>query len=573
MGKVNRREFFEEIIATKTESTPTIPTEDKLYKQYANKGAPRGLSKTTGTLTPYTGQWTDKEIIHLLRRTMFGVKYEDVLAFRLKSMSDCVDELLLPQITPNPPVNNYNSATYNDPTGVQLDDTWVNAPYGDSTVNSLRRMSMTNWWVGRMIYQPQRRLTEKMTFFWHNHFATEYTAVAYAHMMYNHHMILRNNALGNIKTLTNAITKDAAMLRYLNGYLNTKTAPDENYARELFELFTLGKNYKPIYTEDDIKAAAKILTGWRYRTSDWQGFFNSSLHDTSNKVFSSFFNNKVITGRTGNDGALETDELIEMIFSKQDAALFIVRKLYRFFVYYDIDATTEQNIIIPLSHILRNNNWNIKPVLEALFKSEHFYDILSQDCFIRTPIDYVVGTFRTFDIQLPGGWRSDKEYMVYNYLRSYMSQLGCEPNLPPNVAGWQAFYQEPDYYQNWINSTTMPRRMQFMDMMLNSGFSAGTGTAIKIDPMHLAKKFYSPGDPNFLIDFYVDLLLGLDLSKTLKDTYKTSSLLSGQSQDYYWTNAWSAYIGNPNTTNTNAVRTRLVSLLTELTHLAEHNLC
>lgn len=573
MGKVNRREFFEEIIATKTESTPTIPTEDKLYKQYANKGAPRGLSKTTGTLTPYTGQWTDKEIIHLLRRTMFGVKYEDVLAFRLKSMSDCVDELLLPQITPNPPVNNYNSATYNDPTGVQLDDTWVNAPYGDSTVNSLRRMSMTNWWVGRMIYQPQRRLTEKMTFFWHNHFATEYTAVAYAHMMYNHHMILRNNALGNIKTLTNAITKDAAMLRYLNGYLNTKTAPDENYARELFELFTLGKNYKPIYTEDDIKAAAKILTGWRYRTSDWQGFFNSSLHDTSNKVFSSFFNNKVITGKTGNDGALETDELIEMIFSKQDAALFIVRKLYRFFVYYDIDATTEQNIIIPLSHILRNNNWNIKPVLEALFKSEHFYDILSQDCFIRTPIDYVVGTFRTFDIQLPGGWRSDKEYMVYNYLRSYMSQLGCEPNLPPNVAGWQAFYQEPDYYQNWINSTTMPRRMQFMDMMLNSGFSAGTGTAIKIDPMHLAKKFYSAGDPNFLIDFYVDLLLGLDLSKTLKDTYKTSSLLSGQSQDYYWTNAWSAYIGNPNTTNTNAVRTRLVSLLTELTHLAEHNLC
>lgn len=573
MGKVNRREFFEEIIATKAESTLSIPTEDKLYKQYANKGAPRGLNKTTGTLAPYTGQWTDKEIIHLLRRTMFGVKYEDVLAFRLKSMSDCVDELLLPQTTPNPPVNNYNTATYNDPTGVQLDDTWVNAPYGDSTVNSLRRMSMTNWWVGRMIYQPQRRLTEKMTFFWHNHFATEYTGVAYAHMMYNHHMILRNNALGNIKTLTNAITKDAAMLRYLNGYLNTKTAPDENYARELFELFTLGKNYKPIYTEDDIKAAAKILTGWRYRTTDWQGFFNSSLHDTTNKVFSSFFNNKVITGKTGNDGALETDELIEMIFSKQDAAMFIVRKLYRFFVYYDIDATTEQNIIVPLSHILRNNNWNIKPVLEALLKSEHFYDVLSQDCFIRTPIDYVVGTFRTFDIQLPGSWRSDKEYMVYNYLRSYMSQLGCEPNLPPNVAGWQAFYQEPDYYQNWINSTTMPRRMQFMDMMLNSGFSAGTGTAIKIDPMHLAKKFYSPGDPNFLIDFYVDLLLGLDLSTTLKNTYKTSSLLSGQAQDYYWSNAWSAYIGNPNTTNTNTVRTRLVSLLTELTHLAEHNLC
>ena len=573
MGKVNRREFFEELIATKIENEPATPAEDIIYSKYANKAAPKGLSKTTGTLNPYTGAWTDKEIIHLLRRTMFGVKYEDVLALRTKTMEQAVDELLLPQTIPLPPVNNYNTATYSDPTGVQLDDTWVNAPYGDSTVNSYRIYSMTNWWIGRMIYQPQRRISEKMVFFWHNHFATEWPTVAYAHMMYNHHMIFRNNALGNFKTIVTAITKDAAMLRYLNGYLNTKTAPDENYARELFELFTLGKNYKPIYSEDDIQAAAKVLTGWRYRTSDWAGYFTSSLHDTSNKTFSSFFNNKVITGKTGNAGAQETDELIDMIFTKQEVAKFIVRKLYRFFVYYDIDSTTEFNIIIPLAQIFMNNNWEIKPVLDALLKSEHFYDVLSQDCFIRTPIDYVVGTFRTFDIQLPTGWRSDKEYMVYNYLRSYLGQLGCEPNLPPNVAGWPAFYQEPDYYEKWINSTTMPRRMQFMDMMLNSGFSAGTGTAIKIDPMHLAKKFYSPGEPNLLIDFYIDLLLGLDLSKTLKDTHKINSLLSGQTSDYYWTNAWAAYIGNPNTANTNTVRTRLVSLLTELTHLAEHNLC
>lgn len=573
MGKVNRREFFEELIATQADNKAVPPTEDAIYKKYANKEAPRGLSKTTGTLAPYTGQWTDKEMIHLLRRTMFGVKYEDLLALRTMTMEQAVDELLLPQATPAPPVNNYSTATYNDPTGVLLDDTWVNAPYGDATVNSYRRLSMTNWWVGRMIYQPQRRVTEKMVFFWHNHFATENPVVAYAHMMYNHHMILRNNALGNFKTMVNAITKDPAMLRYLNGYLNTKTAPDENYARELFELFTLGKDYKPIYTEADIKAAAKILTGWRYTTSNFTSYFSASLHETSNKTFSSFFNNKTITGKTGTAGAQETDELIDMIFTKQEVARFIVAKIYRFFVYYDIDATTDINIIRPLAQIFMNSNWEIKPVLDVLLKSEHFYDMLSQGCFIRTPIDYVVGTFRTFDIQLPGGWRSDNEYKVYNYLRSYMGQLGCEPNLPPNVAGWPAFYQQPDYYENWINSTTMPRRMQFMDMMLNSGFSAGTGTAIKIDPMHLAKKYFSAGDPNMLIDFFVDLLLGLGLSKTLKDTYKTSTLLSGQSTDYYWSSAWGAYMSNPNTTNTNTVRTRLVSLLTELTHMAEHNLC
>ncbi|MCB0695928.1 MAG: DUF1800 domain-containing protein [Chitinophagaceae bacterium] len=573
MGKVSRREFFEEMIATKADQATTVAGNDPIYEKYANKELPRGLSKTTGSLNEYTGQWTDKEIIHLLRRTMFGVKYEDVVALRTKTMVQAVDELLSAQTTPAPPVNNYNTSSYFDPTGVALDDTWVTAPYGDSTVNSFRRLSMTNWWIGRMIYQPERRITEKMTFFWHNHFATEYTVVAYAHMMYNHHMILRNNALGNFKTLVTAITKDPAMLRYLNGYLNTKTAPDENYARELFELFTLGKNYTPIYTEDDIKASAKILTGWRYKTTDWSSYFSSTLHETSDKQFSSFFNNKVITGKTGSAGAQETDELIDMIFSKFEVAKFIVRKLYRFFVYYDIDQTTESTVILPLASLMMSTGWEIKPVLNKLLKSEHFFDVLSRDCFIRTPIDYVVGTFRTFDIQLPSGWRSDNEYKVYNYLRSYMSQLGLEPNLPPNVAGWPAFYQEPDYYEKWINSTTMPRRMQFMDMMLNSGFSAGTGTAIKIDPMWLAKKFYSPADPNLLIDFYTDLLLGLGLSKTLKDTYKISTLLTGQTQDYYWSNAWATYISNPNTTNTNIVKTRLVSLLTELTHLAEHNLC
>src|SRR5690606_8125444 len=157
---------------------------------------------------------------------------------------------------------NCSTATDNDPTGAPMEDTWVNAPHGDATVNSYRRLSMANWRVGRMIYQPQRREADRMVVFWHNHSATENPVGAYAHMIYDHHMMLPNNELGNFKTMVNAITKDPAMLRYLNGYLNTKTAPDESYARELFELFTLGKDYKPIYTEADIIATAKILTGW-----------------------------------------------------------------------------------------------------------------------------------------------------------------------------------------------------------------------------------------------------------------------------------------------------------------------
>lgn len=157
MGKVNRREFFEEFIANKAQQTGTTSlAEDPIYNKYANKERPRGLAKTTGTLSKYTGQWTENEVTHLLRRTMFGVTYEDVVAFKGKTMEQCVDELLSTQAKPYPPLNNYQTSTYTDPTGVLLDQPWVNAPYGDSTVNSKRRLSMTSWWIEQMLNQKKK---------------------------------------------------------------------------------------------------------------------------------------------------------------------------------------------------------------------------------------------------------------------------------------------------------------------------------------------------------------------------------------------------------------------------------
>ncbi len=572
MGKVNRREFFENLIATQNSQQMTENKEDAVFKKYANKEIPRGLNKTTSTLTPYAGQWTKKEVTHLLRRTTFGVKYEDVTYFQTKTMNQAVDELLNVSSTiPAPPVNNYENVV-NDPNGIQYGSTWVNAPFGNSTVNSQRRYSLKSWWIGRMINE-NRSIQEKMVMFWHNHFATESIAVAYAQMSYKHNETLRKHALGNFKTLVKEVTIDPAMLRYLNGHYNTKTAPDENYARELMELFTLGKNYKPIYSEDDIKAAAKILTGWRVNYSNFTHYFNKNVHDTTNKQFSSFFGNKVIFGRTGTDGALETDELINMIFQKQEVAKHIVRKLYRYFVYYVIDNNTEANIIIPLAQDLMFNNFEIKPILTRLLKSEHFFDMNSQSCYIKNPMDFLMGTFRTFDVKLPSNFTIEKTYRIWHYLRYYSAILNMEPIEPPNVAGWPAYYQVPEFYETWINSTTLPKRMIFTDMMMGSGFSYGTGTAIKVDPMHFAKKFYSPGDPNLLIDFFCDLLLGLPIAGQMKINLKQSTLLSGQTSDYYWTNAWAAYIGNPNTANTNIVKSRLNSLLIELTRLPEHQLC
>lgn len=569
MGKVNRREFFEEVIANREEhSLNNAP--DLVYKQYANKEIPKGLQKTTSTLNPYTGAWTEDEAIHLLRRTTFGVKPADVQTLLGMSVSQAVDTLLnVPTTAPTPPLNNYQ-AVVPDPT-VPLGQTWVNAPY-DSTTTGQRYYSFKSWWTGLMINQNMSIL-EKMVLFWHNHFATEVLTVGDARKSYKLNAMFRANALGNFKTLVKNVTLDPSMLVYLNGYLNTKTAPDENYARELQELFTIGKGFTPIWDEDDVKAAAKVLTGWRINNTTITSYFDSTRHDTTNKIFSSYYNYYVVVGKTGASGATEVDDLINMIFNKQDTALHICRKLYRYFVYYIIDSNTEANIIVPMAQTLVNNNFDIKPVLAELLKSEHFFDINSRACYIRNPLDFLIGMFRTMKIDIPSSMSVDKTYAIWNYIRSYGNTLALDLGDPPNVAGWPAYYQEPDFYETWINSNTLPKRMSFADMMLNSGFSAGTGTAIKIDVIEFAKQCPNVGDPNALVDFIVKYCLGLPLSTNTKKAIKESELLSGQTSDYYWTVAWTNYVSNPNTANTNTVKSRLISTIFEIIRLPESQLC
>lgn len=570
MGKVKRREFLEGIIAS--QNNQPASKEDLIYKKYANQTLPTTLAKTTSGLTPYSGTWTETEVMHLLRRTTFGLKQGDIDTLLAMSMSQAVDYLLnVPTTAPAPPVNNYDTSTYTDPTGVTLGQPWVTAPYGDGTVNSKRRFSFKSWWMGQIINQDLNIL-EKMVFFWHNHFATESVTISDARMVYNHNAMLRANALGNFKTLVKQVTIDPGMLRYLNGYVNTKTAPDENYGRELQELFTLGKENVPNYTESDVQTAAKVLTGWRIDTTNLVGYFDPTKHDTSDKQFSSFYNNTLINYQSGANGANETDLLIDMIFSKVECAKFICRKLYRFFVYYLIDATTETNIIDPLATTLINNNFEIAPVLSQLLKSEHFFDSNNMGCYIRTPLDYLAGIFRTFGIQLPATFTVDQTYAVWNYVRNYGLMTGLDLADPPNVAGYPAYYQTPDFYENWINSNTLPKRMAFGDMMLSSGFNAGTGMAIKVDILAFVELYADAGDPDLLVNYLVTLLLGLSVSQTKKDEFK-SILLSGQLSNYYWTQAWVAYVNNPTTANASIVLPRLSSLLTEILRMAEHQLC
>ncbi|MFN5135410.1 MAG: DUF1800 family protein [Chitinophagaceae bacterium] len=537
----------------------------------------RTAGRTSSGLQIYTGPWTRNEIIHLLKRTMFGAKPVDVSYFESKTMIETVDELLNPvDPLPNPPVKDYSTTGALSPDNdVPAGGTWINSINNDGTIQSLRRSALKKWWIGCQINQD-RSIREKMTLFWHNHFSTETADVGNGNMLYNHVNLLRTNCLGNFKQLVRSITIDSAMLIYLNGRFNTLTAPDENYARELQELFTLGKENNPNYTEADVKAAAKVLTGWQVSstTVPFASFFTSSRHDSTNKQFSSFFNNTVITGRTGTTaGILELDDLLNMIFNKQvEVSRFIAKKLYRFFVYSEIDATTQTNVIEPLALELRLNNWDIKIAMERLLKSEHFYDVLNQGAQIKSPLDHIIAVCREWNIVFPNSITEFGDaYGMWNYILAAAANAGQNLGDPPSVAGWPAFYQTPQYYELWVNTDTLPKRNQFTDIMIGNGYTRN-GKKIWIDAVEFTKTLPNPGDPNLLIIDVLAVIFQIELSQASRDQLKKDFLLSGQDQDYYWTNAWNAYIFNPITANYNIVNTRLRGLYKYFMNLAEYQL-
>ena len=529
--------------------------------------ATQKTSRTNSGISQYTGIWDEKAVIHLLRRVHTGVKWEDITRFKAMSMSDAVDAVLdIDHTDPAPPVNSYSEQNA-DP-NVAAGETWVN-DY-NSLFNGQRMGSFKSWWVGQIINHDDT-IREKMVMFWHNHFSTQSQVYNWPNFGYNYIKLLRSECLLNFKTLVKDVTLDPAMLVFLNGERNTKTAPDENYSRELQELFTLGKGPDSKYTESDVIEGAKVLTGWRINKQNGTVYFTANRHDTVDKTFSSFYNNTVVKGKDGDAGQEELDDLLNMIFAQNEVAKHMVRKLYRWFVYYEIDSDTETNVITPLADIFRNSGYEIKPVLEALFKSEHFFDTANRDALIKSPIDFTLGLVRTFDVELPSDADYNNQYrawsVLYNTARGQQQQLGD----PPSVAGWPAYYQIPQYHELWINSDTLPSRNKITDIMIASGFNV-SGSRYSIDTIKYAKKLSKPSDPNKLIDDMLLHLHTLEVNDAQKE-YLKSILLGGQINDSYWTSAWNEHLADPtNNAKATVVSTRLAFLVKYLMNLAEFQL-
>lgn len=537
------------------------------------------LSPTAEGLQEYTGTWDTAQVVHLLKRTLFGAKQQDIQYFKTRTLQQSVDELLQPTAAPSTvPLNNYSVSGYTDPSGVALWQTWINTgiTIADKELNEKRIDSFKTWWLGQAV-QPSRSIHEKLTVFWHNHFATNTdisTDKIKARFWYDHYLTLRQHALGNFKDLTKAITLDPAMLFFLNGDSNVKGSPNENYARELQELYTVGKGPNSKYTENDVKTAALVLTGHTVNPVTFTYFFDAGKHDATNKEFSSFYSNKIITGYSGAAGANEVDELLDMIFAQDELAKHICRKIYRYFIYYKIDNDIEQTIITPLAQIFKNNNFNIQPVLATLFKSRHFYDLVySSACIIKSPLDFVIDLCNEFNVQFPNPTDNEATYAVWQSIQNEAAEMQQELGAIPEVAGWYAYYQEPAFHELWVNTATYTRRTVFTDRMIADGIMSNNQTIV-IDPVAFAEQLANPGNPNLLITQSLEILFRYPLSESGKEFVKRSILLSGQTQDHYWTDAWDAYKANPSNTGTKAiVISRLKAFYKYIMNLPEYHLC
>lgn len=545
--------------------------------QVADVSLEAHVRQTTAGLETYSGPWTESQVAHLLRRTLFGIKKSELTHFKALSLENAVSELLQTSPAPAPPVNDYNSAAdnINDP-HVAFGETWTEAPFSGD-YETYRVISLKSWQIKTMLHQ-EPVIQEKMTFFWHNLLVTQSWGIFIGKMSYRYFELLRSNALGNYKTLIRAITLDPAMLLYLNGAANNKFAPDENYGRELQELFCIGKGPGSKYSESDVQAAARVLTGWTLNwetytsTGTFQAFFNPDLHDTSDKQFSAFYGGAIIKGKTGQDGAAELDELLDIILGNEECARYICRRLYIFFVSSTIDEATEKAVIEPLAVLFRNSKYEILPVLNLLFKSAHFYDALTIGALIKSPLDHLLGTWRTLGVARPAHNDLATSYQIHSNMLWRMAGMGLEIADPPSVAGWQAYYQAPQFDKAWIATDTITLRALTTDSLLFFGFWVSQSLQIKADVLAFAKALDDPGNPVALLRESAQLFLGLALSDTTVHNLKTV-LLSGQQDDGYWTAAWRTWLNDPeNEMKRLTVEYRLQLTFQRLLQLGEYHL-
>jgi len=361
---------------------------------------------------------------HLLLRSGFGGDGGEIRALNDVSFESAVDRLLVDthQVAVTPPPVWVNEAPPPHGYRRRMSESERKA-FGKKLRQ--RSIELQAWWFQEMVNTPSP-LTERMTLFWANHFTSSSRKVRWTPLMYQQNVLLRRHALGNFATLLRAMIRDPAMLVYLDNAKNRRGHGNENFARELLELFSLGEGH---YGEADIKAAARALTGYTVNRSNGKFRFAQPAHDTGSKTF---------LGRMGN---LDGDDIVDTILKQPQVAELITRKLWREFV----SLTPDNNEIARLANLFRDHHYEIKPLLRAIFLSRGFRDPHNRAALIKSPVDLIVSTVRGLNMKFDN----------YRLLARASHRMGQTLFVPPNVKGWSGG-------KTWIDSNTLLVRQEFL---------------------------------------------------------------------------------------------------------------
>lgn len=452
--------------------------------------APIHARRSNTGLAPYTGPWTYTQAAHLLRRAMVGPRESEIRTAVTAGMANTLD-LLLTTFEP-------------DLTGISDwagQDFRVRPPRDQTSQeymqfqqdNVLRRELLTKWQV-RTIASSPVSIQERLVMMWSNHFTSELEVVNFAEMMYWQNKRIRSFIMGDFKEFTRAITKDLAMLVYLDGIKSYKTGQrsniNENYSRELMELFTMGVtdwNGVANYTEADVAEGARALTGYIPMLSpkglDYIGLesaFTATRWDNGQKTY---------LGRTG---AWDADDIIEIIFETRadQTAKFVCEKIYRTFV-YDVP---DRVVIAEMAQTLRAANWVIRPVIEQLLRSEHFYDATNIGAIDKSPLDYLVGMIRGLSLGSVPDFDLSQNNRFSRDLTSRLTTYGQRVFDPPNVKGWPGG-------RTWISTSTLPLRQKFALDMIDGRILVQNRTKLyTFDVEAFAKSFSDFDNAETLVD-------------------------------------------------------------------------
>ncbi|MFN2622494.1 MAG: DUF1800 domain-containing protein [Chthoniobacterales bacterium] len=410
--------------------------------------------------------WNAETAAHLLNRAAFGGTPEEVETVRKQGATETVDRLL--DETKTAASLNFPAPAWAHPENIRerrmeiRESKQEGGTEGIDKMKEFRRMQNENvldlrrWWLERMA-TTATPLLEKMTLFWHGHFATSAEKVQNGYWMWLQNEALRRHALGNFVALTKAMSRDPAMMIYLDLQQSRKEHPNENWARELMELFTVGIGN---YSENDIRESARAFTGYRVDMTNQQFRFAPRQHDDGPKTF------------MGATGAWGGDEIIDLLAKQPACAKFIGRKLWRFFVEDD----PAPQIVETVAARIRQHNYEMRPVLREMFTSAQFYAPLARRSQIKSPVQYLVQTPKLLATDLPAA------QVAQNALR----QMGQLLFAPPNVKGW-------DGGKSWVSTSTLLFRYNFANYLINgdamrpNARGPARPAIPKRDPMEVAK--------------------------------------------------------------------------------------